>query len=92
LPPSGLDGKSLDYFDRMLKRARAHTKRRVRPLRPAKLAGVVQRKNKLGEVWTISRRWILYHMLEHQAGHYGQINLLRHQYRCRDGRRGRASA
>jgi hypothetical protein len=32
----------------------------------------------------VSRRWILYHLLEHQAGHYGQILLLRHQYRDRN--------
>ena len=29
----------------------------------------------------LNRRWILYHVLEHEAGHYGQINLLRHLYR-----------
>ncbi len=26
-------------------------------------------------------RWVLYHMLEHFSGHYGQILLLRHLYR-----------
>jgi hypothetical protein len=31
----------------------------------------------------VGRRWILYHLLEHQAGHYGQILLLRHWYRDR---------
>jgi hypothetical protein len=29
-------------------------------------------------------RWVLYHMLEHFSGHYGQILLLRHQYRDRE--------
>jgi hypothetical protein len=32
--------------------------------------------------------WALYHIVEHEAGHYGQINLLRHQYRARAGDRG----
>jgi hypothetical protein len=31
----------------------------------------------------VTLRWTLYHMLEHLAGHYGQILLLRHQYRAR---------
>jgi hypothetical protein len=33
--------------------------------------------------------WALYHAIEHFAGHYGQVNLLRHQYRAmRTGVRG----
>ena len=34
-----------------------------------------------GSVHETTMRWILYHILEHEAGHYGQINLLAHQYR-----------
>ena len=36
-----------------------------------------------GQVRILNVRWILYHVLEHQAGHYGQMLLLRHQYRDR---------
>jgi len=25
--------------------------------------------------------WVLYHILEHEAGHHGQINLLKHLHR-----------
>jgi hypothetical protein len=35
-------------------------------------------------------RWILYHMVEHFAGHYGQINLLAHQARIVRGAAERA--
>ena len=38
-----------------------------------------------GSVFEASIGWALYHVLEHEAGHYGQINLLRHQYRARGG-------
>jgi len=30
---------------------------------------------------TYTVRWVLYHVLEHEAAHYGQIGLIRHQYR-----------
>ena len=29
-----------------------------------------------------NRRRIYYHLVEHYAGHYGQINLLRHLYKA----------
>jgi len=47
---------------------------------------VVRTRKRDGMRHAQSVRWILYHVLEHQAGHYGQILLLRHQYR--DRRRG----
>jgi len=31
----------------------------------------------------LSIGWMLYHLVEHEAGHYYQINLLRHAYRLR---------
>jgi len=33
----------------------------------------------------VTPRWTLYHLLEHEAGHYGQILLLRHQARVAAG-------
>ena len=36
-----------------------------------------------GSFRNLNVRWILYHVLEHQAGHYGQMLLLRHEYRDR---------
>jgi hypothetical protein len=78
-PPAFLDGMDLTYFDDLLARARAYTKQELAPLADADLdrrfrrtAGGVEREMSLG--------WVLYHILEHQAGHYYQIKLLRHQY------------
>jgi uncharacterized damage-inducible protein DinB len=85
LPPDSLAGKPLAHYDRMLSRARAYARRRVRRLGPAALAGKVRRTRQDGEVWTHSRRWILYHLLEHFAGHYGQILMLRHHWRALRG-------
>ena len=45
------------------------------------LSPVFQRTRRNGTVEEINVRWVLYHMLEHFSGHYGQILLLRHQYR-----------
>jgi uncharacterized damage-inducible protein DinB len=85
LAPDSLAGKPLAFYDRMLSRARAYARRRVRRLGPAALAGKVRRTRQDGEVWTHSRRWILYHLLEHFAGHYGQILLLRHRWSALHG-------
>jgi len=30
--------------------------------------------------------WVFYHMIEHEAGHHGQINLLRHLQPVEDAR------
>jgi len=83
--PSALAGKDLDFFDRLLARARAFTRR--------SLAGApdldCDRRFRLPAPWAddtvfeANAGWVLYHVLEHQAGHYGQINLLRHQYAAR---------
>jgi len=73
-------------------RARAHTKRIAAPLGDADLEREIVREHpnperreaRAGRV--ITPRWTLYHMLEHEAGHYGQILLLRHQHRANAGR------
>lgn len=90
-PPAALAGKDLAYFDDLLRRARAFTKESVMPLTDADLDREVVRKRRDGTVsGPFNVRWILYHMLEHEAGHYGQINLLRHH--CRVAREASAAA
>jgi len=42
------------------------------------LAREVRRKRPDGSERVFNVGWVLYHMLEHEAGHHGQINLLRH--------------
>jgi uncharacterized damage-inducible protein DinB len=81
-PPRALHGRSLAFFDRLIARARAHTKRAARRLTDADLDrdGARTRRDGTREVFNV--RWVLYHMLEHLAGHYGQILMLRHHYRA----------
>jgi len=78
-PAPALAGKSLDYFDDLLARARAHTHRVARALTDADLESEITRPPRPdGTVRQFNRAWVLYHMLDHEAGHHYQINLLRH--------------
>jgi len=81
LPPATLANRDLAYFDDLLARARAHTRSLTRRWTDAELDRRVQRTRKDGNTWTFNVRWVLYHVLEHEAGHYGQILLLRHLHR-----------
>jgi len=85
-PPAALAGRELPYFDDLLTRSRAFTRESIAPLTD----GDLDRRFRTPATWeqaggelegTIG--WALYHILEHQAGHYGQINLLRHQHGVR---------
>jgi uncharacterized damage-inducible protein DinB len=86
-PPAGLAGRDLAFFDDLLARARAHTHRIAPGLDDAGLAREIVREHPNPETRearsgrTVTPRWTLYHLLEHEAGHYGQILLLRHQLR-----------
>ncbi len=90
LAPSSLGGRDLPYFDDLLARSREHTRTAIAALTDADL----DRRFRTPATWepgtdfeaTIG--WALYHVLEHEAAHYGQINLLRHQYRTRSTARG----
>jgi uncharacterized damage-inducible protein DinB len=84
-PPATLAGKDLAFFDDLLERARTHTRRHAAPLADADLTRESSRVRDDGSRTTFTVRWVLYHILEHEAGHYGQILLLRHLYR--DARR-----
>jgi uncharacterized damage-inducible protein DinB len=80
-PPAALAGRGIDFFHDLLARARAHTYAVARQLRDADLEREITRQRPDGSQTVITPRWALYHMLEHEAGHYGQILLLRHQHR-----------
>ena len=80
-PPAFLNGKDLAFFDDLLARSRAHTQREVSHLTDADLDRRFRRRYPDGAEYEYSVGWMLYHILEHEAGHYYQINLLRHQYR-----------
>ena len=83
-PPAVLAGRDLAFFDDLLARARAHIKQVAAGLEDRDLEREITREHpspetreaRSGRVVTV--RWMLYHVLEHEAGHYGQILLLRH--------------
>ena len=80
-PPAALAGKDLAFYDGLLAKARAFCKAQSSKLANADLDTEVSRTRPDGTVVQMNKRWILYHMLEHFAGHYGQVNLLRHQFK-----------
>jgi hypothetical protein len=77
-PPVALAGKDLAFFDDLLIRARKHLKRVAATVRDSDLTIVRSRTRPNGELVEVEVRWIIYHMLEHFAGHFGQILLLQH--------------
>jgi uncharacterized damage-inducible protein DinB len=79
-PPSTLAGKGLPFYEKLMANARRQTVRHARDLTDADLERVVTRTRRDGSRDTFNIRWVLYHMLEHLAGHHGQILLLRHLY------------
>ncbi len=80
-PPANLAGKDLAYFDDLLARGRRYLKEHARAVQDTDLDFVVHRVRKDGTERRYTIRWVYYHLLEHFSGHYGQILLLRHQYR-----------
>jgi uncharacterized damage-inducible protein DinB len=82
LAPANLAGKALPYYLDLLAKARAYANRATMLLDEAAMDSVFQRTRRYdGKTEELNIRWVLYHMLEHFSGHYGQILLLRHQYR-----------
>jgi uncharacterized damage-inducible protein DinB len=80
-PPAALRGKDLAFYDDVSARARAFTRKALAGLTDADLALRRSRIRRDGTEVHYNVRWALYHVVEHEAGHYGQVNLLRHQYR-----------
>ncbi|HET9328782.1 MAG TPA: DUF664 domain-containing protein [Candidatus Eisenbacteria bacterium] len=81
LPPAHLSGKTLEYYKGLLATARGYANRVCMTIEDSALSPIFQRTRRNGTVEEVSLRWVLYHMLEHFSGHYGQILLLRHMYR-----------
>jgi uncharacterized damage-inducible protein DinB len=84
-PAPALAGKALESFVDLLARARAHTARVAATLSDHDLDRDVIRPRPDGSRRIFNLGWVFYHLLEHEAGHRGQINLLRHAYRQRLG-------
>ncbi|HYM82229.1 MAG TPA: DUF664 domain-containing protein [Candidatus Limnocylindria bacterium] len=84
-PPAGLAGKGLGFFIDLIGRGREYCKRATRPLTDTDLDREVSRTRRNGAQETANLRWIYHHLVEHLAGHYGQVNMLRHYYRVSRG-------
>lgn len=82
LPPATLAGKDLAFYDDLLARGRAFVKESSRETSDSDLDREIPRTRADGTRRLINVRWYYYHLLEHFAGHYGQILLLRHLYRA----------
>ncbi|MFN0057632.1 MAG: DinB family protein [Planctomycetota bacterium] len=74
--PASLAAKQFPDYEQLLRRARAGTHRVLRGWRDAALHEPFAQQGR-----QLSRAWILYHVLEHLSGHFGQVLLLRHQLR-----------
>jgi uncharacterized damage-inducible protein DinB len=79
-PPAGLAAKDRAYFDQLLARARRFVKETWESLPESAIEREVQRTRADGTQRSFTMRWILYHIVEHFAGHFGQIRLQRHLY------------
>ena len=77
-PIAVLNGKTVAFYDDLLERARAYTKRLAMPQPQADLDAEIVRTRDDGTQRMVNMRWVYYHVLEHFAGHYGQILLLKH--------------
>ena len=80
-PPQSLAGRDREFYEQLLRTARAFTYHNTTNLSDAELDRSSSITRKDGSKGTYTVRWVLYHLLEHEAAHYGQISLIRHQYR-----------
>lgn len=86
-PPRTLRGWTYADFRALEARARAFAKRRSRGLAAADFEREFRADRPDGARRSFNVRWVYYHLVEHYAGHYGQVLLLRHLYRDRRRRR-----
>ena len=77
-PPAALAGLDIGAFHAMLEKARVRTREVARILTDADLERRVTRSRPDGGGRVFNPGWVFYHLLEHEAGHRAQINLLRH--------------
>ncbi len=82
-----LNGKDLAFYDDLLDKARAYFKRVVKDRPEEDMERTFQRPRPDGTIRERNVRWYYYHVLEHFAGHFGQILLMKHLIRSRSGER-----
>jgi len=82
-PPAVLAGQSVAFFADLLARANAHTRDACATLDDAQLAEEINRPPRPdGSYRVFDRRWVLHHLVEHMAQHFGQINVLKRQWQA----------
>jgi uncharacterized damage-inducible protein DinB len=83
-PPSpALVGKDLVFYEDVLNRARAYTHTVFKKLQDSDLERIIVRLRPDGTRREFDVGWMLYHLLEHEAGHRGQIQVLKHLLHAR---------
>ena len=75
-PPDWLRGKGIGWYLELLDRARSLVHDALMGWTDSDLDFMVE-----GGDYRIDRRWMLYHVLEHLAAHFGQILLVLHHQR-----------
>ena len=85
--PKALAKKTLKDYEKLMAKARAFVTKGAKKFKDTDMDRLIERTRWDGRKQKVSPRWILYHVLEHFSGHYGQILLIRHLYK--DSRRGR---
>ena len=78
--PANLKGKPLAFYEDLLARGRAFVKEAWAKVSDADMDKQITRERPDGSKRIFSVRWAMYHILEHYAGHRGQVQLLRHLY------------
>jgi DinB superfamily len=74
--PQTLAGWTIEQYWKTLTSARKAVHKELRTWKDSDLSKTYKRKK-----YTISREWTVYHVLEHFAGHFGQVLLLKHMMR-----------
>jgi len=77
-PSPALAGRDAAFFHGALAKARENLKRVARTLTDADLAREVMRPRPDGSRRVFTVDWVLYHLLEHEAMHHGQVLALVH--------------
>lgn len=83
--PANLKGKPLAFYEDLLARGRAFVREAWAEVSDADMDKQITRERPDGSRRVLSVRWAMYHILEHYAGHRGQVQLLRHMYRATVG-------
>jgi uncharacterized damage-inducible protein DinB len=82
-----LNGKDIAFYDSLLDRARSYFKQATKDRPDEDMEREVTRERPDGSQRVMNVRWYYYHVLEHFAGHFGQILLLKHLRRTGLGER-----